>query len=78
MSTEHAAELAHFKGEIQSCYINTLFHYCCIFIILMYQNTIQSTYANVLMKLEYILTRHTLLSRSVCIQDNKVITIKFQ
>jgi hypothetical protein len=56
MSTEHAADVVHFKGEIQSCYFNTLFHYICILIIIMYQNTIQSTYANVLKKLEYILT----------------------
>jgi len=51
MSTEHAADVVHLKGEIQSCYFNTLFHYCCILIILMYQNTIKSTYANVLIKI---------------------------
>jgi len=29
MSIEHAKDVVHFKGEIQSCYFNTLLHYYC-------------------------------------------------
>jgi len=66
MSTEHAADVVHFKGEIQSCYFNNLFHYYCILIIIMYRNTNQSTYANVLIKIR-IYSYPTYIAVSKCV-----------